>query len=309
MISHLLDFSKKKDTISLTQTIKGQGWVEFVSESFSVSWLPELPHHVQALMAYDIVQPLIDQDVKKLGLMSMLCHERLQRPFVFPLFAAIDEKGSWNITCGRSRVVAEKLCGSDKMPVIVIAPKGICPGTEITTTQQFNDILDLNDIDYDMTLSFNPGETPCVISSILMHSAYSDIRQEAIELQGQRCLSFWQRYMTSGPIRLKIYCQPGQQNLIVTTRKLPDGRKLFDIEWMELDHNEFSFGRILHEFETNNGPDLKLWVYNINKPLYLENLIPWGHREYAVSHTQNRSLVMFSTHAKTMMNVIGNIVK
>jgi hypothetical protein len=302
-------------TQSETRTIESWinlGWVEYLSRESRISWAENIGlEEFKKVDLHDVAQYVIDQDVMRLGLISMLCHERLKYPFSLPVFFHQDQVGKLTITCGKNRVQANKLCGIlDSGPSVIISdPQAPLIGHVLETSHEFDTIFNLQNTDYDLVFNEQGRKRLSVIQSVLKHTPYSESSSEEIELQGKRCLSFWNRYVENQQIKIKIYCKNQTRNKIQCYKTLKSGQKMFDIEWHDLDFDIFSYGRVLQEFHSNTVPDLKLWVYDIQDTLTLEDLIPWGHREYAISIPKNEKFVMFSTHAKTMINSIGNIVK
>jgi len=75
----------------------------------------------------------------------------------------------------------------------------------------------------------------------------------------------------------------------------------------------FSYGMLLGQWNKDSvrlkNEPVQAWVYNIEKPLDLEKLIPWVDPQKSCYKTPNEKLVFFYTGEITEIAEIGDIAK
>jgi len=226
----------------------------------------------------------------QLAVVRHLVDVRSKQPFDLPLFV------DWNIpsqfSCGNNRFTAEMLCGTgaNVIPAFFLTEKGQQPkelehATPIYSTQQAEQISNIEHIDYRLSLS--QELRPRVTSTCLREARYED--QNYFDDDGQLIADFWKRFLTNNKIAVQITCNENVKDLIN-----------FNETFWEVDFNfapmlGFNFGEILAQFNKPNYRGLNLYVYDIQEPFNLSYLWPFGYEHNAWYHTLNKKIQLFDT--------------
>jgi len=260
---------------------------------------------------------------KNLGFVRNLALERLRAPFVMPLFGRTDMLHIFPdredmadfmpLTCGLSRFVANLVAGvgANEIPLILLSDQPpTYPGwQELSSTDQFTNLFQLADIDYEISLNMNKN-APAVTTSILKHSVY-DYPDQVAQHAGtnESVVRFWEKFTTDGKINITIFCTE-------ETRSFIQESPLFNIKYLRQrpDAWEFSFGKILGAYNPRKlaptwPPDLYLWLYDITEPVYLCLLLPWATGDNGVYYSNNKKSVLINTSHRSSIEIIGDWVK
>ena len=185
----------------------------------------------------------------------------------------------------------------------------------MTSTITFEQIYNLADIDYEITMS--DGERGDMTefkfdSSVLKHSIYDKKDQALPHTQsGGNITGYWNKHIHHDKILLNIRCTPDVEKLIQPS-------KIFDytVVHEKPDEWQWSYGKILGAYRKTEEPlrhnesKIHLWLYDITESINLEFLLPWITGQYTCCHTKNKKAMFFDTTSDvTSMQIIGNWVK
>lgn len=250
---------------------------------------------------------------KNLGRVRNLTLDRLRAPFVMPLFGRSYISEPELLTCGSNRFVANLAngVGADAIPLILLSDQPpTYPGwEELASTDEFNNLFQLNDIDYEIIVKTN-NNVLTVSGSKLRHSDY-DVPDQARQYAGlsESVLKFWEKFTTDDKIHITIFCTE-------KTRSFIQESPLFNIKYLyqKPDEWQFSFGKILgadksKNFISTGQPDLYLWLYDITEPVHICLLLLWANTDNAVYYSNNKKSVLIDTSHGSSILIIGDWVK
>jgi hypothetical protein len=306
---------------SLSKTSTNEGWVEYLNTLGQVYYFPQ----IDSALYSSTRQYLIDRWPKDLqsneiliGWIQHLAQQRCVNDFVLPIFGAIDPaSGVKSVQCGNSRLAASIICGvlPDKIPMIAFSKSQmqVPPSAEpLQSTQQFNKLFNLDDVDYQIMCSVTDSSEVSFGSSILRHTIYDASDQLTYhQMANANCKSFWKRFQQSNK-KYKIQIHGTSQ-----TKSFIEPSNHFEINYIEHDSTEWemSYGMMLGAFDksataTLIQPELQLWLYDITEPVYLELMIPWMSSPQNFYKTQNEKAVIIDNEFKSNgLQIIGNWVK
>jgi len=306
---------------SLTQINQTQGWVEYLTSKGQVYYLPELDPKTYQSRQQTLVnrlQDCINSDDGYIGWIGHLAQQRLAADFVMPIFGVIDlSQESTIIQCGNSRLDACIICGIPGRKISMIAFSKSCdqipaPAKILHSTQQFNDLFGLAQIDYRIVFKETSTLNIVFLNSILRYTVYDTADQlQFFRSADQECKNFWQRFrQENGKFKIQVH---GTHE----TKQYIGQSTLFEIEYVERNSSEweFSYGMMLGEFNKQSQikdytPKLQLWLYDVTEPVVIELMIPWMSSLYNFYKTQNEKAVIIDNfnHAGGIRS-IGNWVQ
>jgi len=276
-----------------------RGWVEYLNTTSNIYYANGLQSELyQQLINYAVeklTRSYLLKDSAVLGLIHQLSLVRLEQPFELPMSIWIHSTGCPEIACGATRFTASVICGVDPatMPVIFQVNKNqdsdmLNYAQLITNTAEINCVAGLKDKEF--TMAFTQTAVPHIMNMALRNTPYDIQAQSNIfEMTGNYIIDFWNQFVTNGKINLIVSCSDSTRQLIKFSKDI------WNVEFCELDHKSFGFGKILKRFgETSNG-QLNLFVYDIAKEFNLEYLIPWTHPKNVWYHTKNKKVHLFTT--------------
>jgi hypothetical protein len=312
-----------KDGPEFQKISQAQGWVEYLNNLGQVYYFPQLDRHyyesrrqnlVNRMPAYIVNQGGVDY----LGWIYHLAQQRLLDKFVLPIFGSVDTVSGTTIQCGNSRIDASIMCGigPEHIPVIAFCASRMhisAPAERLQSTQQFNNIFKLDNIDYRIVFEESDSSRISFINSVLRHTIYESSPETTTHYSVNTfdCMSFWRKFQTEdNQFEIQIHCTQQTRSHIVPSN-------LFKIEYIDKNFNEweFSYGRMLGAFnnqtrKTNTKSKLQLWLYDITEPVNLELLIPWMKSHHNFYKTQNEKAVIIHGESKSNgLQVIGNWVQ
>jgi hypothetical protein len=326
-----MDFSLQyttdsKDGPSFRMTSNTQGWVEYLNTVGQVYYFSGLSQQtckskLQQLIA-NMPQYLKNLDNGDyLGWLNHLAHQRLHDKFILPIFGSVDSlTGLQYIQCGNSRVNACIMCGipGEEIPMIGFSASRKqlpIPSERLTSTEQFNKIFELENVDYRLTFGFEKTNPPEInfMNSVLRHTVYERPPEISsyYSAKTKDCIDFWKQFQTPDEkFELQIHCTPQTRSLIIPSN-------LFDIEYIEKKSAEWelSYGMMLGAFNeksrnSQNESKLQLWLYDVTEPVNLELMIPWVTHEHNFYKTQNeKAVIIYGKNQSNGLQVIGNWVK
>ncbi len=300
---------------------QSQGWVEYLNALGQVYYFPQLDQHYyesrRENLANNMSAYIVNQsETDYLGWIYHLAQQRLLDKFVLPIFGSVDSDLKTHIQCGNSRIDACIMCGigPEHIPVITFCESRMHIGasaTRLQSTHQFNNIFELDNIDYQISFEESDSSKIMFLNSILRHTIYEGSPQTTTHYSGSTfdCMSFWRKFQTGdSKFEIQIHCTQQTRSHIVQSN-------MFKIEYVDKNANEweFSYGMMLGAFNVqsrNTNPKLQLWLYDITEPVNLELLVPWMSSRHNFYKTQNKKAVII--HGENQSNglqVIGNWVK
>jgi hypothetical protein len=306
---------------SLTQISQTQGWVEYLNSKGRVYYLPELDsktYQSRQQILINRLQDCVNSDDGYIGWVSHLAQQRVAADFVMPIFGVIDlSQESTIVQCGNSRLDACIMCGIPFDKIHMIAFSKSCdlvppPAKVIHSTQQFNDLFGLAQIDYRIVFKETTTSDIVFLNSILRYTMYDTADQlQFFRSADQECKNFWQKFQQeNGKFKIQIHGTP-------ETKQYIGQSNLFEIEYIERNSSdwEFSYGMMLGEFNKQSQikdytPRLQLWLYDVTEPVVIELMIPWMSSLYNFYKTQNEKAVIIDNfnHASGICS-IGNWVQ
>jgi hypothetical protein len=266
-----------------------------------------------------ITQYALAVDKKNLGFINHLANTALNDHFVMPLFGVTDSAGNVKLTCGHARLAASLLngCEANDLKIVVFVFKGgtapaIQNAKPLLTTAEFEQIFDLQDIDYEISMSDcaeGNGTELEFTRAVLKYSIYDKKDQTLPHTAiGHAVTGFWDRHVKNERIHLNVRCTAAAAKLIQPS-------ELFKTHiTIEPDHEwQWSFGKILGAYRKNEGPNLfekvqiNLWLYEVTEPVNLELLLPWMGGQFSACHSKNKKALCFDTSTDpTSIAIVGD---
>ena len=325
-IKHLKD-SIEGDSLSTTVTGPGQGWVEYCNQRGQLFYADAVSEDFykkcQQMALENILDLAVPQDKKNMGFVNHLSNILINDEFVLPMFGAMPVGGTEiKITTGLSRLTASMMNGrtAQELKIIVFVPKGqAVPDLEnakpLTSTANFEKIYNLEDIDYEISMSDAVAGDMSKFKfdrSVLKYSIY-DKKDQALPhtLLGSNILSFWERHFRETQIAINIRCTPEVEKLIQPSKIFK-----WNLVHETAEEWQWSYGKILGAYRKEETlisyeqSQLHLWLYDVTEPVYLDLLFLWITGQYTCCHTKNKKALFFDTSADvTSMQVIGDWCK
>jgi hypothetical protein len=320
-IKYVVD-SIEGNALSTTINAENSGWVEYCNQHGTLFWGTVTQDWLQSnknTVLSTITQYALASDKKNLGFINHLANTALNDNFVMPFFGVADNAGNIKLTCGHTRLAASFLNSreSSELKIIVFVFKGgsapkIQNAKPLLTTAEFEQIFDLQDIDYEISMSDcaeGNGTELEFTRAVLKYSIYDRKDQTLPHVTiGHTVTSFWDRHVRNEKIQLNVRCT-------AETAKLIQPNELFktyitvesDNEW------QWSFGKILGAYRKNESPNLhdkiqiNLWLYDVAEPVNLELLLPWMGGQFNACHSKNKKALFFDTSTDpTSIAIVGD---
>lgn len=300
---------------------RNNGWVEYFNKTGQV-WVVDTPtlklHQTWRQQAIDHIASHYSSESDVIGLVQHLARIRMDQPFIMPMFIRINENNAPVITAGNCRLDAFILNNTDAKDISAVvyttreeAPEGFGNVRKIQTTDEFDSIYDLKDIDYRLAINLLSETEYYVISSIVRHTIFDRTTIEKAHVEATTsCLGFWSRFANkkTNKIDIEIRCTEA-------TSKLVKESPLFNVSFVYEPANEWtwSYGKILGSYRQTDDPidkgKLSLWLFDVVEPVNLELLIPWADNKFSSFYSKNQKSVLFETSHITSMQVIGDWIK
>jgi hypothetical protein len=320
-IKYVVD-SIEGNALSTTIAAENSGWVEYCNQHGTLFWGTVTQDWLQSnknTVLSAITQYALALDKKNLGFINHLANTALNDNFVMPFFGVTDNVGNVKLTCGHARLAAGLLNGwqaSDLKIVVFVFNGGTAPVIQnakpLLTTAEFEQIFDLQDIDYEISMSDcaeGDGTALEFTRAVLKYSIY-DKKDQALPHTaiGLYVTSFWDRHVKNKRIHLNVRCT-------AEVAKLIQPSELFktyvivepDNEW------QWSFGKILGAYRKNEEPNLydkiqiNLWLYDVTEPVNLELLLLWMGGQFSACHSKNKKALCFDTSTDpTSIAIVGD---
>ena len=320
-IKYVVD-SIEGNALSTTINAENSGWVEYCNQHGTLFWGTVTQDWLQSnktAVLSNITQYALISDKKNLGFINHLANTALNDNFVMPFFGVADSAGNVKLTCGHTRLAASFLNSreSSELKIIVFVFKGgsapkIQNAKPLLTTAEFEQIFDLQDIDYEISMSDcaeGNGTELEFTRAVLKYSIYDRKDQTLPHVTiGHTVTSFWDRHVKNEKIQLNVRCT-------AEAAKLIQPNELFktyitvesDNEW------QWSFGKILGAYRKNESPNLhdkiqiNLWLYDVTEPVNLELLLPWMGGQFNACHSKNKKALFFDTSTDpTSIAIVGD---
>ena len=311
----------------LQKISKAHGWVEYLNTLGQVYYLPELTQQYYESRRQSLIDNMpaykLDQGHRTdyIGWIYHLAQQRLLDKFVLPVFGSIDDVTGPCVQCGNGRIAASILCGIGPKDIPMIAFSASRAHTsasverlqleQLQSTQQFNNMFKLDNIDYQVTFTESDSTEITFLNSVLRHTIYESSLESSTHYSGDtfNCMSFWRNFQTDNDqLEIQIHCTQETQSYIVSSN-------LFKIEYINKNASEWeiSYGMMLGAFNKqslNTKPKLQLWLYNITQPVNLELMIPWMSNRHNFYKTQNEKAVIINgKNQSNGLQIIGNWVQ
>jgi hypothetical protein len=312
---------EKGNSLAVTDT--DPGWVEFLQKTgklyHCVGPKPRLYQYLQQKAKKNIVEQAVTGGAEKIGMIKSLANERLIQPFILPPMLTTDSTGNIEMSTGRSRLMAEIMCGtaSEDLSFVLYTStpafeKEFDSVTEITSTKHFNQLYDLDTIDYKISMVYDEKNQIKFTGSVLRHGIYDfapDDNKWFVSV-GNKSQWFFDKFRDTETkkIQIKVRCTEDVAKFIPESNE----HFTFEIFYEPASEWQFSYGRLLGAYRPEKKTFkhvLHLWVYDITEPLSLESLVLWCDADYAAYYTKNRKIAMFETTHQTSIKEIGDFVK
>lgn len=302
---------------------RSQGWVEYLNTVGQVYYLPHLSQQYYEFRRQVLINTMPSYVVNQngtdyLGWIQHLAQQRLLDKFVLPVFGSVDADSGSVVECGNSRLDANIMCGigPEEIPMIAfsssrmhIAP----PAERLQSTQQFNDIFKLDNVDYQIVFEESDLSKITFSNSILRYTAYENSFETTTRYSVDTvdCMSFWNVFRTeNAQFEIQIHCTPETRPHVVASN-------LFKVEYIDKKASEWeiSYGMMLGAFNKKfrnekSKSKLELWLYDVTEPVNLELLVPWMSSRHNFYKTQNdKAVIIYGDQVAQGLQVIGNWVK
>lgn len=320
-IKYVVD-SIEGNSLSTTLNTENNGWVEYCNQYGSLFWGTVTQDWLQLkknTVLSTITQYALALDKKNLGFINHLANTALNDHFVMPFFGVTDSAGNVKLTCGHARLAAGFLNSrpADELKIVVFVPKsGKAPkirnAKSLLTTAEFEQVFDLQDIDYEISMSDcaqGNGTELEFTRAVLKYSIY-DKKDQALPhtATGHDLTSFWDRHVKHEKIHINVRCTAAAAKLIQPSELFKTYITIeSDNEW------QWSFGKILGAYRKNEGPSLyekaqiNLWLYDVTEPVNLELLLPWMGGQFNACHSKNKKALFFDTSTDpTSIAIVGD---
>jgi hypothetical protein len=302
---------------------KIQGWVEYLNTLGQVYYFPQLSRQYyskrQQHLIHNMPAYLENRNgADYLGWVHHLAQQRQVDKFVLPIFGSVDTVAGPHVQCGNSRVDACIMCGIDPrdIPMIAFSASRMhidSPAERLQTTQQFNNIFNLGNIDYQIVFDESDSSEITFVNSVLRHSIYEGTPESTTHYTAETadCIRFWEKFqLDNSQIEIQIHCTQETRLHILPS-------DLFKVEYINrnVDEWELSYGMMLGAFNekarnSKSESKLQLWLYDITEPVNLELMIPWMSSRHNFYKTQNeKAVVIYGENQSNGLQVIGNWVK
>jgi hypothetical protein len=320
-IKYVVD-SIEGNALSTTIDSENSGWVEYCNQHGTLFWGTVTQDWLQSnknTVLSTITQYALASDKKNLGFINHLANTALNDNFVMPFFSVADNAGNIKLTCGHARLAASLLNGreSDELKIVVFVFKGgttpaIQNAKPLLTTAEFEQIFDLQDIDYEISMldcAEGNGTELEFTRAVLKYSIYDKKDQTLPHTAiGHALISFWDRHVKNERIHLNVRCTAAAAKLIQPSELFKTHITVEpDNEW------QWSFGKILGAYRKNEGPNLfdkiqiNLWLYDVTEPVNLELLLPWMGGQFSACHSKNKKALCFDTSTDpTSIAIVGD---
>jgi hypothetical protein len=320
-IKYVVDSIEGNALIS-TNNKKNYGWIEHCNQYGTVFWGTVTQDWLQSnkiTVLSTIAQYALDSDKKNLGFINHLANAALNDNFVMPFFAIADSAGNIKLTCGHARLAASFLNGrqAKELKIVVFVFKGgaapkIQNAKSLLTTAEFEQVFDLQDIDYEISMSESDqgdGTELEFTRAVLKYSIYDKKDQTLPHTQiGLSVINFWDRHIKDDKINIIVRCTAEVAKLIQPSEIFKTNIVVEpDNEW------QWSFGKILGAYRKSEGPNLynktqlNLWLYEVTKPVNLELLLPWVGGQFSACHSKNKTALCFDTGVDpTSIAIVGD---
>jgi len=320
-IKYVVDFIDG-NALSTTINQENYGWVEYCTQHGTLYWGTVTQDWLQSnkiTVLSTISQYALNSDKKNLGFINHLANAALNDNFVMPFFGITDSAGDVKLTCGHARLAASFLNGrqAKDLKIVVFAVKGgtapkIQNAKPVLTTAEFEEIFNLRDIDYEISMSDcveGNGTALEFTRAVLKYSIY-DKKDQALPHTGigNVVTNFWDRHGKNEKIQLNVRCTAAAAKLIQPSELFKTHITVeSDNEW------QWSFGKILGAYRKNEGANLydkiqvNLWLYDVTEPVNLELLLPWMGGQFSACHTKNKKALCFDTSTDpTSIAIVGD---
>lgn len=303
---------------SLSKTSATQGWVECLNELGQVYYFPQIDNISYSSLRQYLINRWpkdLQDDNNYVGWIQHLAQQRCIDNFVLPIFGSIDTvSGKITVQCGYSRLGASIICGvpPEKIPIILFSKSRMHippPAELLRSTQQFNKLFNLDNVDYQIVCSVSDSSEVIFNSSILRHTIYDSTQQRLLhQAANDNCKRFWKKFqLPNKKYNIQIHGTKQTKSFIRPSDH-------FEINYIEHDSSEweFSYGMILGAFDKGSQPvpTLQLWLYDITEPVYLELMIPWTAWPQNFYKTQNeKAVIIHSENKSNGLQIIGNWVQ
>jgi hypothetical protein len=325
-IKYVVD-SIEGNSLSTTVTGEENGWVEYCNQRgqlFYADAVSEEFYKKCRQQAIDtIVKHALVSDKKHLGFIHHLSTVLLDHEFVLPVFGVMPaDSDELKITTGLTRIIAGIMNGwtAQELKTVVHAPKEqtvthLVSAKPLTSTKDFVKIYDLDDIDYEISMSDNVNADMSEFQfdrSVLKYSIYDKKDQALPHTQtGTGIVTFWDRHVKQEKILINIRCTPDVEKLIQPSKIFN-----YNIIHEKSDEWQWSYGKILGAYRKSETlmnweeSRIHLWLYDVTEPIYLELLLPWVTGQHTACHTKNKKALFFDTsNDVTSIQIIGDWVK
>ena len=325
-IKYLKD-SIEGDSLSTIINDPEHGWVEYCNQHGQLFYADAVSEDFykkcQQQSIDNILKTALAQDKKNIGFVNHLSNILINDEFILPMFGVIPVGGTEiKITTGLTRLTASMMNGrtARELKTIIFVPNGqtvtqLENAKPLTSTANFEKIYNLEDIDYEISMSDVVAGDMSKFKfdrSVLKYSIY-DKKDQALPhtLLGSNILSFWGRHFRENQIPINIRCTPEVEKLIQPS-------KIFNytIVHETAEEWQWSYGKILGAYRKSEAlisyehSQLHLWFYDVTEPVYLDLLFLWMTGQYTCCHTKNKKALLFDTSADvTSMQVVGDWVK
>lgn len=258
---------------------------------------------------------------RDLGLAIHLASERLQRPWMLPPMARI-QNNVIDISTGMSRTAADLMCATPPEEINFIIYVGaqdqvdlnqyFYKTTELNTTEEYANLIGIEDIDYRIRIEMMPDGHPRFVSSIISHTLYDySTKDEASNFEnlgGNFLYRFKGMANDQGQVQIEIRCTEKSAQFI------PDSNQQYNVKIVLQPESEWhwSYGRFLsltNDREVREaGHKVYLLLYDISEPLNLDLILLW-FGETSTYQTRDKKLAAFTPGRSGSIKEVGNFVK
>jgi hypothetical protein len=307
-----------------TQTSTTQKWVEHLNTLGQVYYVPQMGdllyerekqvrrQHLSIIFGADFHADtenfnfLVNAPATYLAGIRHLAQIRMVEHFVLPIFAGINlDVNQLSIQCGHNRMTACLMCGipQEEIPMIVFLKHNQhvpALARPVRSTQQFSDLFDLDQTDYELNYHIDDAENVIFCTSVLRHTIYEipALDRKKIETNYKK---FWNRFrQPNNKFKIQIHCT-------AHTRSFVGESDIFEIEYVEKNPHEwqFSYGMVLSAFDSN--AQLQLWLYDVTESVHIELMIPWMVEGKNFYKTQNsKAVIIINDGRADSCELIGN---
>lgn len=301
-----------------------QSWVEKIKESTKLFWCchpqPDLWEKLHASATNIVVENFLEP-TGKLGIAQQLAEERITGPFTLPPMLSLTDEGYVIYGTGMSRITAEIMCATPLEEISMIiacenetrVKSNFLQYKEITTTKEFEQIYNLQEVDYSIVWQADNEAKVRFINSIVKHSiyeAYQETDKYFVGMSNQRSqyLDIFSRNSEHNKIEVNVYCVRDQEKFFTHSDSKLQVNFLHQpsAEWT------FSYGRLMGAFRPSaKGQEsvLNVWAFDINQPVNLYMLLMWASSMRPSYYTKNRKLTVFNPTNVTSIKEIPDLVK